>query len=540
MSTRRVVVTGLGATTPLGGTSPRRGTASSPAGPAPRPSTTTGSSKYELPVHLRRTIAPQPVEVLTRVEIRRLDPSAQYALIAAREAWADAGTPEVDRERLGVAIASGIGGVWTLLDQWDILREKGPRRVFPLTVPMLMPNGPAAQRLARPRRPRRRPHPRRPPAPPAPRPWATRLDMIRSGRADVVVAGGTEAAIHPLPIAGFAAMQALSTRNDDPEHASRPYDTDRDGFVIGEGAGVIVLESEEHAAARGARIYAELAGVGMSADAYHITAPEPEGAGASRAMREAVERAGLADSDIVHVNAHATSTPVGDIAEANAIQRALGDDADDMSRHRHEVDDRPPARRRRRARGDASRSSRCTTGSPRDDQRRRPRPRDPARRRPRRAPHRCPTATSRRSTTRSASAATTSPWSSAASEPPHGIRARPRDTTRARGHDLTGPSSSLRGAGSRRSADLVQPAHRGAVAGVPERLELVVPAGPSSRSISSWSGLGSPGRARASRRRSSCTTASPVADVMVWWMPRRGVWDQRDPSHPGDGSSVTS
>jgi 3-oxoacyl-[acyl-carrier-protein] synthase II len=156
------------------------------------------------------------------------------------------------------------------------------------------------------------------------------IEMIRSGRADVVVAGGTEAAVHAMPIAGFAAMQALSTRNDAPEQASRPYDVDRDGFVLGEGAAVVVLESEEHARARGARIYAELASVGMSADAHHITAPEPEGAGAARAMRYAVENAGLSLEDIVHINAHATSTPVGDIAEYNAIKRAFGDAIDDI------------------------------------------------------------------------------------------------------------------------------------------------------------------------------------------------------------------
>ena len=159
---------------------------------------------------------------------------------------------------------------------------------------------------------------------------ALAFDMIRLGRADIVVAGGTEAAIHPLPFAGFAQMQALSKRNDDPAGASRPYDTGRDGFVMGEGAGVIVLEAEEHAKARGARIYAELSAAGMSADAHHITAPEPEGAGASRAMVEAVKRAGLTPADIVHINAHATSTPVGDVAEANAIRRAFGDATDGM------------------------------------------------------------------------------------------------------------------------------------------------------------------------------------------------------------------
>jgi 3-oxoacyl-[acyl-carrier-protein] synthase II len=157
------------------------------------------------------------------------------------------------------------------------------------------------------------------------------MEMIRSGRADVVVAGGTEAAMHPMPIAGFAAMQALSTRNDDPEGASRPYDTGRDGFVLGEGAAVIVLETEAHAKARGAKIYAEVCGLGMSSDAHHIAAPDPVGAGASRAMREAVTSAGLSHKDIVHINAHATSTPLGDIAESNAIRLAFGDEADHMA-----------------------------------------------------------------------------------------------------------------------------------------------------------------------------------------------------------------
>lgn len=156
-------------------------------------------------------------------------------------------------------------------------------------------------------------------------------EMIRVGRADVVVAGGTEAAIHALTIGGFSAMQALSKRNDDPAAASRPYDVDRDGFVMGEGAAVIVLETYEHAKARGAKIYAEFASIGMSADAHHITAPEPEGSGASRAMNEAVQRAGLSHKDVAHINAHATSTPVGDIAESNAIRRTFGDATDNIA-----------------------------------------------------------------------------------------------------------------------------------------------------------------------------------------------------------------
>ena len=326
---RRVVVTGLGATTPVGGTVPQTWEAILAGRSGARTMAFDWVAQYELPVTFAATIHTDPGAVLAKVETRRLDPSAQYALIAAREAWADAGTPEVEPQRLGVAVGSGIGGVWTLLSQWDTLKEKGPRRVFPLAVPMLMPNGPAAA-ISLELGARAGAHTPVSACASGAEAMGYALEMIRSGRADVVVCGGTEAAVHPMPIAGFAAMQALSTRNDAPELASRPYDTGRDGFVLGEGAAVIVLESEEHARARGARVYAELASVGMSADAHHIAAPEPQGEGAARAMAEAVSRAGLAAADIVHVNAHATSTPVGDIAESNAIRRAFGQDADRM------------------------------------------------------------------------------------------------------------------------------------------------------------------------------------------------------------------
>ncbi|MEW1953028.1 beta-ketoacyl-ACP synthase II [Terrabacter sp. NPDC080008] len=327
---RRVVVTGLGATTPLGGTATETWEALLAGRSGARTMDFDWVAKYELPVTFAATIHTTPDQVLTKVETRRLDPSSQYALIAAREAWADAGKPEVDPERLGAAIGSGIGGVWTLLDQWDNLREKGPRRVYPLAVPMLMPNGPAAA-VSLDLGARAGAHTTVSACASGAESMGYAIDMIRTGRADVVVAGGTEAAVHALPIAGFAAMQALSTRNDEPEKASRPYDTGRDGFVLGEGAAVIVLESEEHARARGARIYAELASVGMSADAHHITAPEPNGSGASRAMQYAVERADLSLADIVHINAHATSTPVGDVAEYNAIKRAFGDHTENLS-----------------------------------------------------------------------------------------------------------------------------------------------------------------------------------------------------------------
>jgi len=326
---QRIVVTGLGATTPVGGTVAETWEAvlAGQSGVSLMPFDWVET--YELPVKIAATIKQPPMEVLARVEVRRLDPAGQYAVIASREAWADAGTPEIEPERLGVVIGTGIGGVHTLLDQWDTLREKGVRRIFPLAVPMLIVNGPAAA-VSIELGARAGAHAPVSACSSGAEAIGYAVEMIRNGRADVVVAGGTEAAMHPMPIAGFAAMKALSTRNDDPEAASRPYDTGRDGFVLGEGAAVVVLESEAHAKARGAKIYAEVAGVGISSDAYHIAAPDPEGAGAARAMRDAVQGAGLSPRDIVHINAHATSTPVGDIAESNAIRLAFGDEVDHM------------------------------------------------------------------------------------------------------------------------------------------------------------------------------------------------------------------
>ncbi|GAA4344649.1 beta-ketoacyl-ACP synthase II [Angustibacter luteus] len=326
---RRVVVTGLGATTPLGGDVATTWQAALDGTSGARTLTQDWVAEFDLPVTFAASVAVQPIDQLARVETRRLDPSGQFALVAAREAWADAGSPEVDGERLGVVVASGIGGVWTLLSSYDTLREKGPRRIFPLTVPMLMPNGPAAA-VSLELGARAGVHTPVSACASGAEAIGYAVDMIRTGRADVVVAGGTEAAIHPLPIAGFAAMQALSTRNDDPAKASRPYDLNRDGFVLGEGAGVVVLESEEYARARGARIYAEVAGAGLTSDAHHIAAPDPSGAGAARAMLAALEAADASPSDVVHLNAHATSTPVGDTAEANSIRAALGSATDQV------------------------------------------------------------------------------------------------------------------------------------------------------------------------------------------------------------------
>lgn len=329
-STPTVVVTGLGATTPLGGdiASTWEGALAGRSGV--RSLDNDWAERYDMPVGFAGQIAVAPQDVLPRPELKRMDPSAQYALIAAREAWADAGSPDVPGERLGVVVASGIGGVWTLLSAWDTLREKGARRVLPLTVPMLMPNSPAAYvslELAA------RAGVHTPVSACASGAEAISLatQMIRSGRADVVVAGGTEAAIHPLPISAFAAMQALSRRNDDPAAASRPFDVNRDGFVLGEGSGIVVLESEEHARARGARIYATIAGIGITSDGYHIAAPEPTGAGQTAAMRAALEDAGLTSADITHVNAHATSTQVGDVIESRGVRGLLGADADHVA-----------------------------------------------------------------------------------------------------------------------------------------------------------------------------------------------------------------
>jgi 3-oxoacyl-[acyl-carrier-protein] synthase II len=285
----------------------------------------------QMSVKIAGRVKVEPTEVLERVKARRLDRSAQLAMVAAIEAWADSGLADadIDKERLGVACASGIGGVTTLLDNYDALKEKGPRRVSPLAVPMLMPNAPAAQislyvgaRAA------------------VNTPVSAcasgnegvslALDQIRLGRADIVLAGGTEAAIHPLPMAAFANMMALSKNPGDPTTVSRPWDTGRDGFVLGEGAGILVLESLEHAQARGAKIYAEVLGAGITADSHDIAQPDPEGRGGSRAIKRALEESDISAGDVVHVNAHATSTPQGDIAEGLMIHATLGKHADEV------------------------------------------------------------------------------------------------------------------------------------------------------------------------------------------------------------------
>ncbi|MGI8645780.1 MAG: beta-ketoacyl-ACP synthase II [Nocardioides sp.] len=323
MSRTRVVVTGLGTTNPVGGDVPTtwEGLLDGRSGVRHL----TDDWAEQMPVKIAGRAAVEPSEVLERVKARRWDRSTQFAMVATMEAWKDAGleNAELDAERVGVAMASGIGGVTTLLDNYDTLLAKGPRRVSPLAVPMLMPNAPAANislyvgaRAAV----------NTPVSACASGNEAIALavDQIRLGRADLVVAGGTEAAIHALPMAAFANMMALSKNDGDPTTVSRPWDTGRDGFVLGEGAGVLILESEEHAKARGARIYAEVLGAGITADAHDIAQPDPAGRGGSRAILRALAEAEIDASAIVHVNAHATSTPQGDIAEGLMLHATLG------------------------------------------------------------------------------------------------------------------------------------------------------------------------------------------------------------------------
>ena len=316
---RSVVVSGLGALTPLG-----------PDVAALEEGLLSGRSGVrlldepefaDLPARLAATVDLEGR--LQRVEARTLDRVQQVALVAAREAWADAGAPEVEPERLAVVVGSGIGGALTLLHQDTVLRDKGPRRVSPHLIPMLMPNGPAAT-VGLEIGARGGVHCPVSACASGAEALAVALDMLRAGRADVVVAGGAEACVHPLPLAGFGQMRALSTRHDEPAAASRPYDKGRDGFVLGEGAGILVLETEEHAASRGARVHGRLAGAGLASDAHHVTAPDPAGTGAARSITLALRDAGVAPDEVGHVDAHATSTPLGDVAEARALNLALG------------------------------------------------------------------------------------------------------------------------------------------------------------------------------------------------------------------------
>ena len=373
MSRTRVVVTGMGTTSPVGGDVASTWDALLAGTSGVRHLTDEWAE--QMPVKIAGRVKVEPTEVLERVKARRLDRSAQLAMVAAIEAWADSGLADadIDKERLGVACASGIGGVTTLLDNYDALKEKGPRRVSPLAVPMLMPNAPAAQislyvgaRAA------------------VNTPVSAcasgnegvslALDQIRLGRADIVLAGGTEAAIHPLPMAAFANMMALSKNPGDPTTVSRPWDTGRDGFVLGEGAGILVLESLEHAQARGAKIYAEVLGAGITADSHDIAQPDPEGRGGTRAIKRALEESGH------QRRRRGPRQRARDLDPAGRHRRGADDprDARQARRrgrgHLHQVDDRPPARRRRGAGVDRHGACDPPPDGATDDQPRQPRP----------------------------------------------------------------------------------------------------------------------------------------------------------------------
>ncbi|KAB2346500.1 beta-ketoacyl-[acyl-carrier-protein] synthase family protein [Actinomadura rudentiformis] len=331
-----VVVTGMGATTPLGGDLPSTWSALLAGKSGVRK--LDWENVDELPVRFAATLEVDPSEVMPKQALRRLDRCQAIALIAAKEAWANAGLKPrtkkgyeedaegfeiADGDRLGVVVSTGIGGLHSALTSYEVEKEKGWTRVSPFTVPMLMPNGSAGHvgieygAMAG-------SHGMVSACASSAEAVGYAIDMIRNGRADVVICGGTEACIHPLQMASFGAMRAMSTRNDEPERASRPYDKNRDGFVLGEGSAVMILESEEHARARGATIHGIAAGCGYSGDAYDIVLPDPTGTGQAKAMRRALDNARLKPEDIVHVNAHATSTPAGDVAELASIKAALG------------------------------------------------------------------------------------------------------------------------------------------------------------------------------------------------------------------------
>ncbi len=322
---RTVVITGLGATTPVGGDLPTTWSALL-AG-------TSGVSLIEadwaqdLSTRIAAQAAVDPASVMDRVAARKLDRSSQFAIVAALEAWADAGLglddeSTVDPDRLLVSLGTGIGGLHSLLGNWDVQKEKGARRVSPLTIPMLMANAPAANvslRLGA----RAGVHAPVSACASSNEAIALAFDLLRLERADIALVGGTEAVIHPLPMAAFGQMQALSRRNDEPTKASRPFDVDHDGFVLGEGAACMVIETLEHAQARGARIYGTVVGAGTTSDARDMVSPDARGQ--VLAMRKALDEAGLTPADIRHINAHGTSTPTGDPVEAASIRELLGE-----------------------------------------------------------------------------------------------------------------------------------------------------------------------------------------------------------------------
>jgi 3-oxoacyl-[acyl-carrier-protein] synthase II len=321
---REVVVTGLGVVSPLGATAAEHWTGLL----AGRSSVTAMTYPWarELPARIAAPVTLDLDASLSRTEVRRNDRVQKLALIAGRQAWADAGlgTAEVAAERIAVCVGTAVGGLGSVLEQAQALLDGGFRAVSPALVIRAMASGPAAV-VGIDLGARAGVHSVSSACASGTEAIARGAEIIRAGGADVVVAGGAEAAITPLGIAGFAAMRALSTRNDDPSRASRPWDKARDGFVMGEGAGMLVLEEERHAVARGATCYARLAGAGVSADGQDMVKPPADGQGLARAIGRALRESGLSPHDIAHVNAHATGTPVGDLAEAEAIRSAIGE-----------------------------------------------------------------------------------------------------------------------------------------------------------------------------------------------------------------------
>lgn len=328
---RRVVITGLGAITPVGNDVPAMWDAllagKSGAGPITR--FDTGNLEVRIAAEVKGF---DPAALFGSREARRNDLFTLYALAAARQAIADAQLEFDDalKEASGVVVGTGIGGALTLLENYDVLKQSGPRRVSPFMVPMMMPNAASAAISIT--------YGLKGPILSVSSACTTGAnaigeasEMIRRGIAQVVICGGSEAVLHPISVAGFANMGALSTRNEEPERACRPFDAKRDGFVIGEGAGVLVLENLEYAQRRGARIYAELVGYGTTADAFHIAAPDEDGAGAARAMQLALQDAGIAPEEVDYINAHGTSTPLNDRTETCAIRRVFGPHADRLA-----------------------------------------------------------------------------------------------------------------------------------------------------------------------------------------------------------------
>ncbi|MEM6785353.1 MAG: beta-ketoacyl-[acyl-carrier-protein] synthase II, partial [Bacteroidota bacterium] len=327
-SARRVVVTGLGALTPIGNTVQAYwdGMMASRSGGARITHFDPEGFSTQFACEVKGF---DPTDFLDRKEARRMDPFCQYALVATDEALRDAGLDpatmdQADKDRFGVVFGSGIGGMKAFQDQVINLHDHGPRRVSPFTTPMMILDIAAGQISIR--------HGLRGPNYATVAACATGNNaivdgflLIRSGLADRVLCGGSEAGITGIGVSGFGAMKALSTRNEDPARASRPFDASRDGFVIGEGAGALVLETYEDAKARGATIYAEILGIGMSADAHHVTAPDPSGEGVRLALNGALRTAGLAPEDVDYINMHGTSTPLGDIAESKPSKKVFGE-----------------------------------------------------------------------------------------------------------------------------------------------------------------------------------------------------------------------